>query len=80
MAEYRAYVIGADGHFYSAVRFECPGDEEARKEAEKLVDGHDVELWQGARKVAAFQHKHEKSRHSITHEIHDGRMIPKPAH
>ncbi len=80
MADYRAYIIGADGHFYSAIRLECTGDAEAMKEAEKLVDGHDVELWQGIRKVAAFQHKHEKSRRTITHEIHDGRMIPKPAY
>jgi hypothetical protein len=39
------------------VRLECIGDAETMKEAEQLVDGHDVELWQGARKVAAFQHK-----------------------
>jgi hypothetical protein len=60
------------------VRLECIGDAETMKEAEQLVDGHDVELWQGARKVAAFQHKQEPSRRSITYEIHDGRMIAKP--
>jgi hypothetical protein len=39
----------------------------------------EVELWQGARKVAAFQHKQEPSRRSISYEIHDGRMIAKSA-
>jgi hypothetical protein len=79
MADYCAYIIGADGHFYSAVRLECTGDAEAMKEAEKLVDSHNVELWHGARKVAALQHKHENSHRAISYEIHDGRMIPRPA-
>jgi hypothetical protein len=79
VADCRAYIIGSDGHFYSAVRLECIGDAEALKEAEHLVGGHDVELWQGARKVAAFKHKQETSRRAITYEIRDGRMIAKSA-
>jgi hypothetical protein len=45
----------------------------------RLVNGNDVEVWQGVRKLAAFEHKPENSGRSITHEIHDGRMISKPA-
>lgn len=59
MAEYRAYIIGADGHFLRAVQLVCPDDDTARKYAKQLVDGHDVELWDGARKVDEFKHTHE---------------------
>jgi hypothetical protein len=52
--DYRAYIIGTDGHFCSVVRLECAGDAVAMTEAKQLVDGRDVELWHGALKVAAF--------------------------
>ena len=57
MAEYRAYVIGADGHFIRAVELVCPDDDAAKDCAKQLVEGHDIELWAGDRKVAAFKHK-----------------------
>jgi hypothetical protein len=72
MSEYRAYKIGSDGHFFEAVPLVCVNDAEAMEKAKRLVIGSDVELWEGARKVAAFGR-------SITHEIHDGRMISKRA-
>jgi len=45
--EYRAYVVGHDGHF---IRFEsliCADDAEAIAKAKRLVVDHDVELWSG---------------------------------
>ena len=60
MPEYRVYIIGADGHFQSSVPLICPDDETAKEQAEQLVDGHDVELWQRARKVAKFERKPSK--------------------
>ena len=57
MPEYRIYIIGSDGHFHSAVPLKCDDDAEAMKQAEQLVDGHDVELWQRDRKVAMFKRK-----------------------
>jgi hypothetical protein len=56
MPDYRAYIIGRDGHFSSSVPFECADDTEAMEQAKQLVDGHDVELWQRARKIARFDH------------------------
>src|SRR5205814_177089 len=53
--EYRAYVVGEDGHFIRAVQLVCSDDSAARAEAKRLVDGHDIELWQGDRKVATRQ-------------------------
>jgi hypothetical protein len=50
--EYRAYVVGHDGHF---IRFEsliCADDAEAIAKAKRLVADYDVELWSGERFVA----------------------------
>jgi hypothetical protein len=57
MPEYRVYIVGSDGHFYDSVPLECDDDYEAMEKAKQLVDGHDVELWQRARKIARFDHK-----------------------
>jgi hypothetical protein len=57
MPEYRAYVVGHDGHLKEAFPLVCPDDEVAKRQASQLVNGHDVELWQGDRKVTTFRHK-----------------------
>ena len=62
MAEYRAYILGEDGHFLRAIEFTCPDDAAAKERARQLVDGHDVELWQGDRPVAKFDHTSKEGR------------------
>ena len=57
MPEYRIYTIGSDGHFYSSIPLDCADDAEATKQAEQLVDGHYVELWQRDRKIARLDRK-----------------------
>jgi len=43
--DYRAYIIGQDGHFLSAeILSECADDEAAKKAAQKPVGRHNVEL------------------------------------
>jgi hypothetical protein len=59
MAEYRAYIIGADGGFVRAIELVCPDDHTAKEYAKQLVDGHDVELWQGYRPIEIFKRTHE---------------------
>jgi hypothetical protein len=54
MAEYRAYLVDRDGHFYEAVPLICADDAEAMEKAKRLAVGHDVELWQLDRKIANF--------------------------
>jgi hypothetical protein len=57
MREYRAYILGIDGHrFIKTVEFlsDHPDDATAMKAAEQFVDGHDVELWDRGRLVARF--------------------------
>ena len=56
MQEYRAYVIGPDGRIIRGTDLVCEDEEDATEQAKQLVDGHDVELWQGARKIATFPH------------------------
>ena len=53
MPEYRFYTIGKDGHIAApAIVYEAPKDADALKEAKRLLDGHDIEIWLGARVVA----------------------------
>jgi hypothetical protein len=51
---YYIYTLGDDGHIQSRVNAICDDDEQAKRHAEQLVDGHVVELWQEARKIAEF--------------------------
>jgi hypothetical protein len=63
MPDYRAYVIGADGHFIDAVALNCEDDAAANAQAVELAysAGHDVELWQGKRLVSNFSRKQPSS-------------------
>jgi hypothetical protein len=51
MQEYRAFIIGLDGHIIGVEPIVCASDEEAIERARLLVKGHSVELWSGARLV-----------------------------
>jgi hypothetical protein len=59
MAEYRAYILAPDGRIMRPVDLECDDDDAAIKTARQLVDGHDVELWQGSRKIETFRYRPE---------------------
>jgi hypothetical protein len=54
--EYRAYTVGRDGHLNACEPLICASDEEAIEKANRLVHGHDVELWSGARLVIVLKH------------------------
>jgi hypothetical protein len=56
MAEYRIHVIGTDDQFLRSIEFICTDDESAKSCARKIVQGHDLELWQGERKISTFKH------------------------
>ena len=55
VAEYRAYVVGHDGHFLRFEALICADDAEAIAKAKRLVDDHDVELWSGERFVTRLE-------------------------
>jgi hypothetical protein len=52
--DYQAYLIGPDGHVTMRVDLHCADDESAKTNAQQLVDGQAVELWQQDRKIATF--------------------------
>jgi hypothetical protein len=49
--EYKAYTVGHEGHITAFEPLVCTDDAEAINEAKRLLDGHDIELWSGARLV-----------------------------
>jgi len=55
MAEYRAYMMGEDGHFVCSRAFICDDDADATTWARQLIDGHDIELWSGERFVIRLE-------------------------
>jgi hypothetical protein len=55
MAEYRAYLVGSDGHFIGVKPLVCENDAEAIESAKGLVDSHDIELWSGQRFVTRLK-------------------------
>ena len=57
MNEYRAYIIGPDGHILERIDLVCADDDAAKDRAKQLVDGHDVELWQFSRRIAELEHE-----------------------
>jgi hypothetical protein len=55
MHGYYAYIIGPDGRVVGRKDLICESEDEAKERAKQLVDGHAVELWERARKVARFE-------------------------
>jgi hypothetical protein len=57
MQEYRAFVIGPDGHVMLRHDFSARDDEAAKQFAQRYVDGHDIEVWQLERRIAVLPHE-----------------------
>jgi hypothetical protein len=55
--EYRVYVVGSDGHFIGSSELVCDDDAQAIEQAEQLLDGHDLQIWNGPRYVQRLKHK-----------------------
>ena len=54
MSVYRAFIVGLHDRTIGVVQLDCTDDESAIKSAGRLVDSHDVELWQTDRPAARF--------------------------
>lgn len=57
MLNYRAYIVGLDGHVLKCVELDCATDSAALEQARGLVDDRDVEIWNGSRFVAKLDRK-----------------------
>jgi hypothetical protein len=54
MPVYRAYIVGLHDRPIGVIQMDCVDDSSAIQSATRLVDGHNVELWQMDRPVARF--------------------------
>jgi hypothetical protein len=55
--EYRAYIVGSDGHFETVRIIKASDDEHAIAAARQYVNGRSVELWELDRQVAVLHHE-----------------------
>ena len=55
MPDFRAYIVGPDGHFIGVHAFAASDRSEATKNVLAFVDGHSVELWEGPEQVGIFK-------------------------
>jgi hypothetical protein len=56
MFAYRIYKISSDDHIAGPpVEVECVSDQEAIAQAKQVLNGLDIEVWQGARVVTRLQ-------------------------
>lgn len=62
MEEYRAFVIGTDGHIINRIDLRCADETEARRLARVAVDAYAVELWQLSRFIERFEPEPEDPR------------------
>ena len=54
MRQYRIYTFRDDGHFSCVQRIECADERQAVKQARRLVDLQDGEVWERDRLIARF--------------------------
>jgi tannase/feruloyl esterase len=62
MKEYRAYVIGPDGHIVRRIDLYCADEEAAKERARQLANREPIELWQGDQCIARFKPTQENLR------------------
>jgi hypothetical protein len=56
MADYRIYLITEDNHIACApVKIDCDNDLIAVEQSQKLLAGHDIQLWEGRRLVTRLK-------------------------
>jgi hypothetical protein len=55
MKEYRAYVIGPNGHIARRIDLYCADEETAKERAKQLADREPIELWHGDQCIARFR-------------------------
>jgi hypothetical protein len=64
MPLYRAYWM-EKGHVLTAIDLACVNDDDAKRQAANLSSGHDVELWQGDRRVTLLRLRRRNSAYSV---------------
>ena len=55
MSDYRAYVVGPDGHFIGVHQIAAADQNAALTKAISLLEGHPVELWNGEEYIGTLK-------------------------
>ena len=55
MQHYRAFQLDCTGHVIGRIDLACLDDDDARKQAERLLQFYDIELWRLDRRVAVLK-------------------------
>ena len=55
MGDYRAYAVGKDGRIVTRHEFVARDDDDALEQTRQYLDGLDIELWTGSRKVGILK-------------------------
>ena len=57
MPNYRAYPVSKDNHVaaVASVAITCENEQDGLQKAQRLVDGYDIELWDGPRFIARLK-------------------------
>ena len=55
MKHYRAFQIDSGGHVFGCINLVCDGEEDAKRQAQKLVSFYRIELWRLDQRVAKFE-------------------------
>ena len=71
MPEYRAYIVGEDGHFIGYEPMVCANDSEATEKARRLSSRSPVELWGGPHMVTRIA---QASTEPVAHQMRHGRI------
>lgn len=77
MADYRAYMLGSDGHFVGYETFFRADDAETIEKARCLVADHSLELWRGERFVTRLSAVGKRGAGAVTHDVKSGLMVPR---
>ena len=65
--DYRVYGVNKDGQLAEATQISAVSDDEAKLIAHKMLDGADVEIWEGARLVARLPHEGSEAPGALTY-------------
>lgn len=55
MQHYRAFELDFSGHVIGRIDLSCADDEDAKTQAVKLVQDHDIEVWRLNRRVVVLK-------------------------
>jgi hypothetical protein len=65
MPDYRIYLVTEDDHIASTpLKIACDDDLSAVRQSEKLLDRHDIQVWEGRRLVTRLKSKYGASEQS----------------